>query len=324
MNIDMIQLGVTFVLGLILLIKSSDFFVEASEKVSLKFGIPQFIVGVTIVGIGTSLPELITSILATLEGESQVVAGNAIGSNITNILLVLGFSLVLAKKMQVRKNMNLIDIPMLILITGALIIMMMDSKFMLFESLILLSFYITYVYYIIESHKKPHLFESENEYSSEVINQAKKNKIGKLIAIILLSGVGIYFGAKYTISSVIGLSEMFSLDSSVIALTLIALGTSLPELSVAYSSIKRKNYDIVIGNVIGSNIFNSTLVIGIPGLLGTLNISQETMYIGLPFLMFSTFMLILAFINNQIFKHEGIMYLTAYVFFIYQFSNYML
>ncbi|MFH1642153.1 MAG: calcium/sodium antiporter [Nanoarchaeota archaeon] len=297
--------SVIFIISLYVLIKSADFFTDSAEKLGAVLGIPSFILGVTIVALGTSLPELITSIISVLKGSSEFVAGNVIGSNIANILLIIGIAVLFTKKsLKVEWDLVQIDLPLLMGSAFILLITLYDGKFSFIEAIACLLGYIVYLLYSISMRKGK--------------GDVKKEKFSITIPIILfLSGVGLYYGARYTIDSVIELSTLFNFgDTSIIALSAVALGTSLPELVVSISAARKMNYEMAVGNVLGSNIFNSFVVMGIPGLMGMLTVSQSTLFLGLPMVILSTLIFIISIQDREISKYEGLVFLILYALFI--------
>ncbi|MBU1178478.1 calcium/sodium antiporter [Patescibacteria group bacterium] len=295
-----------FVISLAVLIKAADYFTKYSEKLGSALGIPQFIIGVTIVSIGTSLPELATSLIAVFKGSTEIVAGNVIGSNIANILLVVGLAAVLSRKMVVKRSLINLDAPLLLAVTFLAVFVLWDKQVTFIESLFLIASYLVYILYSIYSRSK-----------AEESNSQKKGEVSfKMVAMIILGGLGVYLGAKYSIDSVLNISEILQINSSVIALSAIALGTSLPEVLVSVSAARKGNYEMALGNVFGSNIFNIAMVIGIPGLISTLGVSSETFLIAIPFMVAATVLYVISGISQKIYSWEGALYLIIYCLFI--------
>lgn len=295
---------IIFFLSLAVLVKSADYFTKYSEKLGVALGIPQFIIGVTIVSIGTSLPELATSIIAVLQKDTTIVAGNAVGSNIANILLVVGLSAIFAGKMIVKRSLINLDAPLLAAVTALAIFVMWDRVVTFKEGILLVLCYLVYSLYSIYSHQR-------ND------SEAKRNKLElKVVLIVLASAVLVYIGAKYTIDSVLKISEILKINSSVIALSAVAVGTSLPEVLVSVVAARRGKYEMALGNVFGSNIFNIAMVIGIPSFISTLDISLDTFALAIPFLIAATVLYVISGISKKIHNWEGAMYLIIYVLFI--------
>lgn len=294
---------IVLIIAVAVLIKSADFFTDISEKIGVVLGIPQFIVGVTIVSIGTSIPELATSIAAVFNKATEFVVANAVGSNITNVFLVIGVSALLVKKMVIKEDTLRIDIPLLVGSALLITFLLWDGIFTFMEALFVVIVYAIYIFYISKEHLDRKKLKDKFEWKW----------------ILILSGaiVGIYFGASFSVQSVKALTVFFGLpDTSIIAITAVALGTSLPELMVSVVAAVKKNFDISIGNIIGSNVFNSFMVIGIPGLFVGLKVSSSTIMLGLPLMMVATLFISFAALKRKVSKLEGIVYLLFYTFFI--------
>ena len=312
-----------FILSLALLVKSADWLIESSEKIGLAFKIPPFIIGVTIVAIGTSLPELASSIMATLKGATEIVTANAIGSNIANILLILGLTAIAARTLVVKRSLIDLDSPLLGITTFLFIFIMWDKKVVFGEGIIFILGFLIYLLYTI-FHKE----EEENLDGFEVLSSRLENKRKstekrkesqlnfKVFFLLILGMIGLTVGSNYTISSMMKISEFLNISSSLIAITVLAVGTSLPELIVSLKAAINKKYEIALGNIFGSNIFNILLVVGIPALIKPLVVSDITFNIGLPFLAVSTVLFIISGISKKIHIWEGIMYLLLYSLFI--------
>lgn len=309
-------------LSLAILVKSSDFFTEASEKIGLIFGISPFIIGVTIVAFGTSLPELITCLVSIFHNTEEIVVGNIIGSNIANILLVIGITAIVAKKIEIHRDIINLDLPLLAAGTFALILMIgWDKEINRFESFIALLFYFVYFYYLCKSRSDTvgETIEKKMEEMKEKITPHKFNL--NLILTLIFSAFFIYIGAEFTIKSVINLSEILGIGTSVIALSAIAIGTSLPELAVSIQAARKNNGDMALGNVFGSNLFNGSLIIGIAGIIKPLPVSNEVYYIALPFLFVATLLYFFSGLSRKIHNYEGAMFVGIYILFIAKLFN---
>lgn len=308
-----------FVISLIVLIKASDYFTHSAEKIGLKFGLPVFIVGVTIVAAGTSLPELVSSILAVLKNSSEIVVGNVVGSNIVNIFLILGIVAITSKKLKISYELMHVDLPLLVASAFFLAVTIMDGVFTLIEGILCIIGFIIYVHYTVtveRTHK-----------DKEIIREMKTMKGKKLKwttwIILLLSIIFIYLGAEYTVESVIKLSEILNIGKEIIAVSAVALGTSLPELTVSISAMRKGKHEIAIGNILGSNIFNVFMVMGIPALFGTLIIPSNILTFALPLMIVGTLLYLFITWDKEITRWEGAILLIFYVFFILKVFNFI-
>lgn len=302
----LLTLGI-FAVSLFALLKASDFFVEAAENIGLSLGIPPFIIGVTIVAFGTSLPELASSIEAVLMGDSKIVLGNVAGSNIANIALVLGLVAVVGKQVKVNEHIMNIDIPILVVSAFLMWFVVYDQRVTYFEAIVLLAALVIFLVYSLNN--------DEGEETEKI------KTTWKSYAILLAAGIVIKFGAEYTVNSIINLSELLGISSGKIALSLVALGTSLPEVFVSMAAIRKGKTDMAVGNILGSNIFNTYAVIGISAFVGPLEITEEMLAFSMPFMVALTLIFAIMCITKKISRWEGMMLLLFYVFFIVELFN---
>lgn len=307
-----------FVASLAVLIKASDYFTDSAEKIGLYLGLPAFIVGVTIVAIGTSLPELISSIFAVLRGSSEIVVGNVVGSNITNIFLVLAITAIVGKKLKITYELLHVDLPLLIGSAFLLAVTIWDGVFSFPEALLCIAGFVLYSAYTVYSEKK----HGDEEIKKEMKGQLRRKPLDwKVWLILIVSSFFIYIGAKYTIESVIQLSQMLNIATEVIAISAVALGTSLPELVVSLSAARKGKPEMAIGNVLGSNIFNTFAVMGIPALIGNLVIPGSILAFGLPIMLIATLLYFFMTQEKELTRWEGWLLLIFYVFFIGKLFN---
>ncbi|WP_235297207.1 calcium/sodium antiporter [Portibacter marinus] len=295
-----------FVVSLAALLKASDFFVEAAERIGLSIGISPFIIGVTIVAFGTSLPELATSMAAVFAGSSEIVIGNVIGSNITNILLVLGLTAIVAKKIVMDFDIMDIEMPLLLASAFFLYFVLADNQVTVMESIL---FLVALVVFLL------------NSFGQRVDDVEKPKFQIKDLIILLISGVVVYFGAYYTIFAIERISLQLGVNRDFIALSVLALGTSLPEVVVSIAAARKGKPGIAVGNVLGSNIFNTYAVVGIPSLIGDLVIPESTNDFSLPFMMAITIMFAVGCISKKLSRWEGVMLVIFYVYFIFTLSK---
>ncbi|WP_025209783.1 calcium/sodium antiporter [Hippea sp. KM1] len=296
---------VIFIISLFVVVKSADYFTESAERVGLFFGLSPFIVGAVILSIGTSLPELVTSIAAVLQKHSEIVIADVVGSNITNILLVLGVSILFTKNKTLKHNAALVDLPILILSAFFIYLAFKNSNFGFTEGVFSLLALFIYILYATSSKKI--------DIEEESKKLTPKEPIILIISLILLN-----FGSKYTIKSVIEISKILNISTGVIASTVIALGTSLPELLVSATAARKGKLEIAIGNVIGSNIFNAFGVVGLASLFGSLKLDASTAEYGIPFMIASSILLGFIVQNKETSRWVGAALLVFYCFFVYK------
>ena len=326
-----------FIVSLVVMVKGADWLLASAERIGLALGISSFIVGVIIVGVGTSFPELISSLVAVFKNVTEIVPANAIGSNIANILLVVGISAIVGGRLAVTKNLIDLDIPLLAVSTALFMGVAWDGQIVLFESILLLILFVIYIIYSatykgdeeeIETlpgrperrgHETFLERERELERGSELI---AKPKIGRKDIFLLIVGIAaLILGAKYMVESIINLAELLAIGVGAITLAAVALGTSLPELIVSVRAAANKKPEIALGNIFGSNVFNILLIVGIPGLFKTLTVDTQTLTLGLPVMIVATLLFIISGISRRIHVYEGAMYIVLYVFFIGKLFN---
>lgn len=250
---------VLLVVGFVMLIKGADWFVDGAASLAGKFGIPQLVIGLTIVAMGTSAPEAAVSISAALQDNAGITIGNVVGSNIMNVLVILGLASVIIP-IAVKKSTVKYEIPFTILVTVVLAVLgLMDNKISRLEGVILWVLFIAYLAYLFLMTKKGEAEVEENE--------SKLDKVWKMIVFILIGGGLIVWGSDVTVDAATKIAQYFKMSDQLIGLTIVALGTSLPELITSVTAAKKGNADIAIGNIVGSNIFNILFVVGTTALI---------------------------------------------------------
>ncbi|MCO6488743.1 MAG: calcium/sodium antiporter [Phaeodactylibacter sp.] len=300
---------ILFVVALGVLLRASGWFVDSAEQIGLSLGVSPFIVGLTIVAFGTSLPELATSIASVFSGESEIVVGNVVGSNITNIALVLGLSALVADRIELEYNIWHIDMPYLWGSAFLLWFALRDLQFSLFESCLFLVGIIVFLGYS---------FKSDEE---EISNPERPAVNWKTYGMLVLGGALVWLGADYTIVAIKKLSAMAGISPEVIALSAVALGTSLPEVIVSLNAARRGKASIAVGNVLGSNVFNTYVVMGIPSLFGKLEIPPDINQVFLPLMVAMTILFGIMANNKKITRWEGVALLLFYAFFASELFN---
>lgn len=290
-----------FVVSLAALLKASDWFVDAAEKIGLSFGISPFIIGVTVVAFGTSLPELATSISAVLSESSEIVLGNVVGSNIANILLVLGLSAVIGKSLTIDYDVMQSEIPQLLGSVAFLWFAMSDLHFSFLEAIL---FLIAAAIFLAN-------FFKEREQGT-VITKASLMDYVKLIG----GGVLVYFSADFAIGAIQDISREAGINTEFLALSLVAVGTSLPEVFVSIAAARKGKHGIAIGNVLGSNIFNSYVVTGISAFFGTLTIPPHMLQFSLPFMAAMTLLFAVVSLRLRVGRWEGALLFLFFIFYL--------
>lgn len=245
------------VVGFVLLVKGADWFVDGAAALAGKLGIPQLVIGLTIVAMGTSLPEAAVSITSALHGSTGITVGNVVGSNIMNILVILGTSAVITN-VRIQKSTLKYELPFMLLITVVFLVMgMLGGEFTRLDGVILLGFMIVYLIYLLNLAKKG--TGEEEEF--------KDMPIWKCVVGIVLGAVMIVGGSNLVVDGASDIASAMGISDRIIGLTIVAFGTSLPELVTSVSAAKKGNAGIAIGNIVGSNIFNILFVLGATALI---------------------------------------------------------
>lgn len=314
-----------FCVSLLVLIKSADYFTEAAEKIGLAFKIPPFVIGLTIISFGTTLPELATSIAAVVRDQTEIVAANAIGSNIANILLVVGLAAIFAGTLKVKRSLIDIDLPLLVAAVALIVILAWDKQVTFGEGIVGILGYIVYAAYAIKGQKEEKVglegiipgedipVTREDRY--HIIKKERALTLS-LIFILIMSAVALYFSAVWTVKAIVNMAELLKVSTSVVAMIALAAGTSLPELIVCLTAVKKGKFEIALGNVFGANIFNILMIIGLLSLIKTIRIDDLTFAVGIPFLIGATILYTFSGISRKIHKWDGMMYLLIYALFV--------
>lgn len=301
---------VLLLIGFVVLIKGADFFVDGASNVARNFKVSKILIGLTIVAFGTSSPELAVSIKSMLSNNGDIVLGNVIGSNILNILLIIGISS-LIHDLNVKNNTVKKELPITILLTSLLVLLMNDKLIShkantldRIDGITLILFFLVFVYYLISL-----VIHRKDNNDNETIY-----KLPKSILITIFGLIAIIIGSNTVVDNAVKIARILNVSERVIGLSLIALGTSLPELVTSIIATKKKEYEIAVGNVIGSNIFNIGIVLGIPlTIFGEIKIISFN-YFDQIVLLISTLLLFIFSINDyKIKKLEGIILLTIFI-----------
>ena len=307
----MLVSSLIFIISLLILLISARFLTGAAEKLGLHFGMSSFVIGVFIVGIGTSLPELVAGILAGFSGNSEIVSGNILGANISNIFLILGLIAVLSRTgIELGSRYIMVDLNFLIGSSLLLGLIMMDGEIAFSEGLFLLATYAIYSHFLLRSNRQPLL---ETEGTNSPIKTAFPVKA---LLILLASAFGIYFGADHTVESIIEIANHLNVPSSLISLTVLSLGTTLPELAVSITAIRQGKSAIAVGNILGSCVFNALVIPGTVSGFGAILVPEYLIGFALPVFVAASILFYLLTQDKKISPSEGMLFLVFYAFFI--------
>ncbi len=303
------------VLGLGMVVYGANFLVDGSASLAKSYKIPNIVIGLTVVAFGTSSPELAISAYSAYTGNSEIAVGNVVGSNIFNIFLILGVASIIYP-LTILKNTVLKEIPLSLLAAVVLYIMLNDSLFgngeniiTLGDSLILLSFMAIFMYYLV------HLMKTSGENEDIPVKPMTRQ-----ISLLYISGglTLLVVGGKIFVDNAVALALSFGMSEAIVGLTIVAAGTSLPELATSIAAALKKNSDIAVGNIVGSNIFNIFFILGVSGIIRPLpqgNITNIDLYICIAaslILMLSGYVMG----KHKITKTEGIIFVLLYILYI--------
>ena len=299
------------VFGFFILIKGADFFVDGSSSIATNFKVPKIVIGLTIVAFGTSAPEFAVSVKSIISNNHDIVLGNVIGSNIMNILLILGIAS-LFKPLIVNNNTVRKEIPILTLFSSLFAVLICDNifdanivnSFTRSDGIVLSLFFLVFVYYLIS------IIRGRQSKEDEIV----KMSLPKSIFFTILGILMIVFGSNFVVNSASSIATTIGVSQKLIGLTIVALGTSLPELVTSVVATKKGECDLAIGNIVGSNIFNIGIVMGIPvtifGGISRINFN----YIDILVMLISVMLLFVFAINDRkITKKEGILFLLVFL-----------
>ncbi|MFA5643913.1 MAG: calcium/sodium antiporter [Patescibacteria group bacterium] len=306
---------VLLLVGFVLLIKGADVLVDGSSSVAKKFGISNVVIGLTIVAFGTSAPELIVNIIASINGNSDIGMGNVIGSNIANILLILGVA-ALFSNLKVDSSIIKKQIPFSILAVVALFILINSTilnktgqdGLMRSGGLILILFFCIFLYYTFSVAKKSDVLKEENK---EIKQLSKRTSI-----LMIISGVvALFFGGKFIVDSSVFIASSLGLSQALIGLTIVAVGTSLPELAASVMAARKNQADMAIGNVVGSNIFNILWILGLSSIISPISYNPAMNFDIIFLIIVSVILFPLIFIGKKYHftKKEGFVLIGLYI-----------
>ena len=316
MDWNMVWQIVLLIIGFVMLIKGADWFVDGAAGIADKLHIPQLIIGLTIVAMGTSAPEAAISISASVQGSADIAVGNILGSNILNILIILGITSVITP-LAVQKSTVKYEIPFVIIISVIFgLIGLFDNSIGFIDGILLWVLFIAYIAYLFIMTKKGKIQADE---SDDEDNDKKPKKVWQLILFGIIGIALVVFGSNITVNAATEIATMFGMSERFIGLTIVALGTSLPELVTSITAALKKNADIAIGNIVGSNIFNILFVIGTSAMI-TPVAYQNQVLIDSIFCVATAMLLLLLVLNKdkKLKRWGGIIMLICYAgYFVY-------
>ncbi len=309
---------ILFVLGFVILIVGAKFLVDGASSIGIRAGLSQFIIGLTVVALGTSLPELVINVLASLGGNSGLAIGNVLGSNIMNTLLILGVTAIIypikVGSIVCKRDswINMIAILLLVVLANDFFVGKQENVIDIIDGVLLLMFFVIMLYILFS--------KSGNSDNRDDDSNIKMIPLFKSIVLIIVGSLGLFFGGRWIVDGAVTISSNLGVSQSTIGLTLVAMATSLPELVTSIVAAMKKNTDIAIGNVLGSNIFNIFLVLGASAVINPINFDTSlNVEIGI-LIAASIFLMIVIRVGSTkrtITRLEGIMLTVGYFAFLY-------
>lgn len=306
-----IQLAL-LVVGFVFLVKGADWFVEGAGKVAEKFGIPQLVIGLTIVAMGTSLPEAAVSVSAALKGSADITIGNVVGSNIMNVLVILGLTSVI-RPIAVQKSTVKYEIPFVAMISVFLLALgYSDHVVGRADGVILWVLFIAYLLYLFKMAKS-------GEYVPEELpDEDKPIPVWKMVLLIIVGAVMIVLGSDMAVDAASELARIFGMSERLIGLTIVAFGTSLPELVTSVTAAVRGKADIAVGNIVGSNIFNILFVVGTSALITPVVYASNFLVDSIVCIVTMILLWLCVFRNRKLGRAGGTVMLLCYAgYFVY-------
>ncbi len=312
------------IVGFILLIKGADYFVDGASMIATRLGIPQIVIGLTIVAFGTSAPEAAISINAALKGSTGIAIGNVLGSNSMNILLILGISALIIP-LKVGKSTIRYEIPLVVVTSTILVLLgVFTGELGLFAGVVFWTIFLLFFIYLIYTAKKgtnDDTLETEIKNTSDQekkLDENKRKAWAILVLVTLLGLAAIIFGSNITVNSAKFIATKIGFTDRIIGLTVVAFGTSLPELMTSTTAARKGNSDIAIGNIVGSNIFNILFVLGTTCLIKAVPYQPEFIVDGIVCIAAAVLLWVGVIKNKELRKGTGLIMLASYgVYFVY-------
>lgn len=300
--------------GFVLLVKGADWFVEGASRLAERFGIPQLVIGLTIVAMGTSLPEAAVSVSAALKGSAEITIGNIVGSNIMNVLLILGITSVITP-IAVQRSTVKYEIPFVIIVSAVLAgLGLTDHVVGRTDGIVLWALMLLYLGYLLVMAKKGNGLPEENAGTED----DKPMPVWKMLLLILIGGVMIVAGSDVAVDAATALARIFGMSERLIGLTIVAFGTSLPELVTSATAAVKGKADIAVGNIVGSNIFNILFVVGTSALITPVAYAANFFVDSIVCIATAALLWVLVMKNNRLGRAGGACMLVCYAaYFVY-------
>lgn len=316
---------IALLVGLVIIIKSADVLIDSTSKIARKYGVSTFVIGITIVAFGTSAPELVVGLVSAINKTNQLTLGNIVGSSFSNTALIVGIAATLFP-LAVKDTVVKREIPMLIFVQGALAFMILaDGKLTRIEGIILLIGFAGFLFYIIKNSKKSlHVsIDREGDMDTdgdgnmlEENTEIPESSTLKLYIFSALSLIGLFLGGRLAVDNSTKIAASLGLNETIIGLTVVSIATTLPELITSLTAVKKKEPDIVLGNCIGSNLFNILMVLGLSSVINPIPVQGNMTFDVLYMILLSVFVFVVSLFRKQIPRLYGIILMVSYVAYI--------
>lgn len=319
MGVTILKAVFVLIIGFVLLIKGADFFVEGASSVAKMLKVPSLIIGMTIVAMGTSLPETSVSIAASMNNQNTLAVSNVVGSNIFNLMVVLGVCAVIAE-LKVSKDVLKRDYPFSVLCAILLLVAgVIGMTLGRMDGIIFLVIFAVFIFYLIKSaldaRKRGEISEKEREMNEEM-EEMKDLPVWKCILYIVGGAIAIKYGGDWVVDSASVIATSFGISATLVGLTICSVGTSLPELVTSIVAAKKNELDMAVGNVVGSNVFNILMVLGIAATVSPIAFLTENIIDIVVLLVFSLITWVLCVTQKKLSKKEGILMLVLYTIYL--------
>ncbi len=319
MGITILKAVFVLIIGFVLLVKGADFFVEGASSVAKMLKVPSLIIGMTIVAMGTSLPETSVSIAASMNNQNTLAVSNVVGSNIFNLMVVLGVCAVIAE-LKVSKDVLKRDYPFSVLCAILLLVAgVIGMTLGRMDGIIFLVIFAVFIFYLIKSaldaRKRGEISEKEREMNEEM-EEMEDLPVWKCILYIVGGAIAIKYGGDWVVDSASVIATSFGISATLVGLTICSVGTSLPELVTSIVAARKNELDMAVGNVVGSNVFNILMVLGIAATVSPIAFLTENIIDIVVLLVFSLITWVLCVTQKKLSKKEGILMLVLYTIYL--------
>ena len=314
---------IIIIIGFVLLIKGADFLVDGASEIAKRFHIPEIVIGLTIVAIGTSMPELVVSVTSALEGHSDLAIGNVVGSNIANMFLILGVCSII-KPLIFKKETRIFEIPFTIFATILLFFLCINGSgeqiniITREEGIILLVFCVLFIIYNLIMAKKGEEFDKEDRILEIRTEENKQVPLWESLFGIVIGIVGLKLGGDLVVNNAVEIAKILGISEKLISLTIVAFSTSLPELITSIAATKKGETDMAIGNILGSQLFNILLIIGVSAALTPINYSKSYDSNIILLIVGSIVLGLFPFVGkkNEMTRSNGILFVLTYILYM--------